>query len=118
MPLCFDLIRNGETQPTSLNKLDEEFCQLLGEPVDKVKYVCGWFDYIGFKLTSGRSYDEIEKSIAEDKQRRYDDFEVDFQSGRTRDQHLIEATEWYYGGLQKILNYMREHFTPNSWYGR
>lgn len=114
MPICFQLFRKGEDKPTSLNKLDEEFCQLLSEPVDKVNYVCNWYNYIGFKLASGETYDQIHQTIHDDRVEtiaRYEKIEDE-----NRRINMLEAANWLYGGLERILLYMKEHYTPNSFY--
>lgn len=116
MPLCFDLTRKGETKPTALNKLDEEFCQLLAQPVHKTDYVFGWFDFIGFRLAEGKNYDEIAVDIQERRKEliaRYDQLEDKDKSIR-----MLEAVNEIYGGYERILEYMRENYTPNSWFDR
>lgn len=65
MPTCFDVTRNGETSPTSLNKIDEELCSILGVPVDPVRYVGGWFDYIGLRLACGSSFADIHSELCD-----------------------------------------------------
>lgn len=88
MPNCFQLCRNGA--PVPLNAIDEELCNLLGEPVHPQMCVAGWYNIIGVRLACGLSWEEIEKKI------------LDCE---------------YYGeaDLLRIIGYLRENFTSSAW---
>lgn len=92
MPNCFQLTRKGETQPSSLVKIDEEICGLVGQPVDARHYCFGWFDIIGFPLACGKSYSDIRQQFMED------GFENTFPE------------------ILTILGYLEENYTPKAWY--
>ena len=73
MPNCFQLTRKGETQPATLSSVDEAMCEHFGAELHPTNYYHWWFDSIGFKLSMGKSIDEIinyyhrECQTAEDK---------------------------------------------------
>jgi hypothetical protein len=53
MPNCFQLIDRTTGEAESLNKIDEQICELLGRPVHSRDYVENWFDTIGFEIAMG-----------------------------------------------------------------
>ena len=65
--MCFRLLDKETGEAMELNKVDEEICELLGEPVDP-NYYCpifkhprmniSWYDSIGMALACGKSYAE------------------------------------------------------------
>lgn len=57
MPNCFTLTRIGETQPSTLARVDEELCRYFGEPVDDSRYFASWVDCEGFALALGLSWE-------------------------------------------------------------
>ena len=59
MTVCFQLTKKGETEPSTLVKVDEAICAHFGWPVHPQDYVYGWFDSIGFMLAMGDSWDKI-----------------------------------------------------------
>ena len=61
MPNCFTLTRKSapEAGPVSLNQIDEELCEFLGEKVHPTKYVRHWFDLQGLSLALGHSCEKI-----------------------------------------------------------
>jgi hypothetical protein len=103
MPNCFQLTRISEKEkgPVSLNQIDRELCQLLGEPVDPVNYVLGWFDYHGFMLAMGRDWAYIREAIRERRAEYY-------KKGNLM---CVEVMEDYF----RVLDYLEANFTPNAW---
>ena len=97
MPNCFSLTRLSEASkgPVSLNQIDRELCELLGEEVHPTRYVCGWLDYIGPELAMGRSWAAIWNTLGDD-------------------YYLWEDDE-YCGNMAKILHYLQNNFSPNAW---
>ena len=59
MPVCFTLTKNGCNEPATFQSIDEEICQMLGEPCDPVKFCLGWYDQIGFSLACGKDWSYI-----------------------------------------------------------
>jgi len=57
MPICFQLIRDGE--PASPSQVDEEICRHFGEEPHPKWYYHGWYDCVGGDLAAGKSFDEI-----------------------------------------------------------
>jgi hypothetical protein len=90
MALYIQLIRKGETQPTPLNQIDLELCQLLGEEPDEHKYIHNWLDFIGMQLC-------IEG--------------CELGSEALRD----KVISWDIPELVTILKYLEENFTTNTW---
>ncbi len=85
MPNCFQLTHKGDTEPMSLNKIDEMICNHLNVPVDEVKYVHGWFDSIGFSLACGRNWEQVRENFS-------------------------DCPE-----LMPIIDFLEENFTSDSW---
>lgn len=59
MPACFTLTRKGLSSPAPLNEVDRAICQHLEMPMDDVKYVHRWYDWIGLGLAIGYSWAQI-----------------------------------------------------------
>ena len=95
MPACVQYYRKGEKVAIVLADLDDELCAHLGVTPDPVKYVAGWFDFIGLFHALDKSHDEVRAKIKK----------------------CIEDDPAYTGYQQwlKILDYLEEHFTVNSW---
>jgi hypothetical protein len=96
MPICFQLVRHGETEPTPLAKIDDEMCAFFGEHPDPVKYHAAWYDIIGFRLALGKSWQEIEQHLT-DMQAQYPEHAEGYK-------HLTECLRW-----------LAAHFNPDSW---
>lgn len=85
MPNCFTLTKKGETEPTTLNKLDEEICEFLGEPVDPVHYVADWYNTIGLMLACGKTLPQCKEIFTHETTHKIVDF---------LDEHYV-AHAWY-----------------------
>ena len=57
MPNCFILTKKGESEPTSLVKVDEEICAAMNMLVDDKWWCCGWYDSIGLSIAIGKDWD-------------------------------------------------------------
>lgn len=97
MPNYFTLTKIGESEPTPLAKIDEELCKHLGEPVDPVKYVHGWYDSIGLRLAIGDSLQDIMAYYTERRK---------------------EKDDWYYKAYCEMTEYLMNNYEPNSWASR
>lgn len=99
MPVCFNLTRKSDIAagPVKLNTIDEEMCKHFGAPVDEVKYHCGWFDSIGFRLATGKTWEDIRKEF-----RNYVEEKSDYT---LLYKHLIEIVDW-----------LEDNFVTDSWY--
>ncbi len=53
------LTRVGETVPSTFVRIDAEMCRALGQPVDAVKWLAGWYDWLAMGLASGISPEKI-----------------------------------------------------------
>lgn len=95
MPACVQYYRKGEKVAIALAKLDDELCAHLGVTPDPVKYVAGWFDFIGLFHALEKPNEVI----------------------RERIQECIDGEPDYKGYQQwlLILDYLEEHFNVNSW---
>lgn len=65
MAVHFQLIRKtaSEVGPVNLVDLDAEIAREFGDEPDDVRYYYGWFDSIGWRLASGRTWDEIRAAL-------------------------------------------------------
>lgn len=106
MPACFQLFKksNPEEGPVVLNKVDEEICAFLGAPVHETRYVCGWFDAIGFRLATGKTFAQIKEEF---------DGYIKEETAKGK----LDMAEFYVV-LNKIREYLDERYTPNSFYSR
>lgn len=100
MPNCFQLFYlNGDKEPVAFQQVDNAICHNLELPWDEKRYVNGWFDFIGFKLAMGQTFqqiaDDLQKTIAEDA-----------EGGI--------VCEWTVTML-RINHYLMEHYTCNAW---
>lgn len=60
MPACFQLTRKGDTSPAMLEDIDRAVCQRFPEDFTYSATNYGpWYEYIGFMLALGKSFDEI-----------------------------------------------------------
>jgi hypothetical protein len=90
MPVCFQLTKVGNSEPTPFQDIDNEICQNLGLEWDNDKYTHHWYDSIGLRLAIGQSWDEI----------------VDEYKSRGGD------CPWV---LVSIVAYLREHYLVENW---
>ena len=86
MPNCFSLTKNGESQPTQLQAVDDEMREFFGEPADSKCWLWGWYDVIGFSLACGRDWTWIREAFFEDPE------------------------------LVKVVDYLSVNYTADSWY--
>lgn len=107
MPNCFQLTRKTELDkgPVGLNTIDAELCGVLGREVHPTCYVRGWFDYIGWKLAMGSSFQEIREHI----QGMLDDMAED-GSGEQDVASVNHASD-----MLKLCNYLDANFTSDAW---
>ncbi len=91
MPNCFQLRKKGEKEPSTFQDIDEEICKHLGVTPDPVKYHCGWYDLIGWRLAIGNEFPAIIK---------------EFKG---------EPEDPYYVKLTKIAEWLNEHYTSSAW---
>lgn len=63
MAVNFSMTRNGETQPTKLVDVDVAICEMLGQTVDPVNWIRGWYDSIGLMLACGRDWPYIREAV-------------------------------------------------------
>lgn len=101
MPVCFRLIRKGETEATPLSKIDNELCAALGVEPHPITYYAQWFDFIGIRLAIGQSFDEIiarlEKGI------------------KDADEAGDEGSMLHFRKLYNAARWLSENFTPECW---
>lgn len=87
MPNCFRLLRGGVAVP--IVDVDAEMCRYFSADCDPNRWFRGWYDFVGFDLAMGKSFDEIRASYREDPYLIY----------------LIEVVDW-----------VEANFTVDSWY--
>jgi hypothetical protein len=80
----------------SFNALDNMFCQTLEQPWSSEKYLCGWYDWIGFLMATGHSIPEI----------------VD----KTAEAYADHPWRYLLTAMCHIL--LERGYSANSWYGR
>lgn len=101
MPDCFQLLDSNSGKAVNLNEIDKEVCELLDVPVDEKKYggvpshknSFNWFDTIGFQLSQGKTFEEID---------------IHYRTSKMWDDE--------YHVLSKIIIYLKGKYTPQSFY--
>ena len=104
MPSCFQLFKDGEAQ--SLNKIDEEICNLLGVEVDSICYggkpndikSFNWFDTIGFTIATS---------------------DEKFLGSQELKDHYTKNSMWNKEEIEKILKiieYLETNYSSKSFY--
>ena len=66
MPNCFTLTRKGESQPASMQAIDDLLRIEFGEEPDPEQWLWGWYDTIGFGLALGKNWAQLREQFAED----------------------------------------------------
>lgn len=95
MPNCFQLTCKTRGKPINLQQIDAEICQFLCVPCDPNRWVCDWYNTIGFALAMGKTFPQI-RAIWEDAAEGAEPSEVeqDFE----------------------VLAYLETNFTSDAWY--
>lgn len=95
----FQLLNKKTGKPESFSFIDEELCNYFHEPIDPDKYLAGWYDSIGFRVAMGKSLTEIRQ---------------DFINLMIEDPKHAEGIS----NLIKILDWIDQHYTTNSWHAK
>ena len=69
MPMCFQLTRKGDKEPSSLQHVDCCICQALDIPFSEDRWAAGWYDSVGLLLAVGKSFEEIMDIVTGDRRR-------------------------------------------------
>lgn len=88
MPSCFQLYRKGDTEPTVLQRLDEELCHHFEQPVHPTEWFRAWYHTIGLGLATGSDWNRLRNTYQDRPE------------------------------LLEIIDYLETNFTPNAWYER
>jgi len=88
MPKCFQLIDKETNEAEKFSEIDNKICALLNVEPHPKKYMCSWYDIIGFNLANGESFDAQRKM-----------------------EWLKQDPE-----LMTILNFLDENYTSRSWF--
>lgn len=102
MAVYFQLYRIGSQEPAILQQVDAAICQNLGLPFDDSKWVCSWYDIIGFQLACGRSFQTITNLLMSNWERHSYGANVD-----SFDRTLV-----------RINHYLLENYSTECWAGR
>ena len=96
----FQLISKKTGEATSFNTIDDELCAHFGYDVNPEQYFAGWYQSIGGRIASGRSFEEIRKQFIE--------------HGLEHDGKHKEL----YDMLVKILDYLKDNYDSSAWTSR
>jgi hypothetical protein len=103
MPACFQLFpKNDPTKAAALSQVDDAMCAHFQVEPDPVRYYHWWFDSIGYRLATGKTFDEIRK---------------EYVSYREEDR-LAQRDESVHARLIEIVDWLDENYSPNSFYSR
>lgn len=110
MPSVFKLYNKTDGKIADWHKVDAELCALFGEPVDPKHWVDGWMGSIGFSIATGSGQlgsqelrDYMHKWWTDPK----------MMPDKIEDR---EKYQCYQERLNKILAWLEEHYTSNSWH--
>jgi hypothetical protein len=101
MAVYFQLTRLGDSAPSTFQQIDNAICQNLNLPWDTDRYALGWYDYIGFLLALGKTFQQITDMLQEDIAR------------QTRPERADE-----YRTMLRINHFLLENYTADAWAGR
>ena len=85
MSNCFQLRSKVSGESRKLTEIDEELCHHFGAPVHPTRWYEGWYDYIGFCLACGKSFEQIAEIFKDD------------------------------AALVAITEYLAKHYTAEAW---
>lgn len=102
MPVCFDLTPRADPGhgPMMLQDIDKVLCDALGQPCHPKYWLVGWYDYIGFRLAVGSTFDKL---IAE-----FQDYLV--KDAKSGDESFKKTAL-----LLACAIYLRDNFISNAW---
>ena len=83
------LIDKATDKAVPFAEIDRLLCDALGQPCDEEKYLCDWYDTIGWRSVSGDSLATIAAALLEE------------------GYHQIAA----------CLQWIDQHYTLNQWHG-
>jgi hypothetical protein len=100
MPNRFSLTRRSALAdgPVSLQQIDKEICEHFFLPCSEEEWHHGWYNYIGFHLAMGWSFERLGQDI-------------EGEILCAKDRSAIN----YWGHMQDILNWLAANFTPDAW---
>lgn len=100
MPNCFTLsLKSEPSKPVLFAKIDEEICSHMGAEVHPTNWYIGWYDYIGFMLAVGKSFDEINGLIVEC-----------IEDSKTPEGHA------HWSKMQQVNHFLAERYVSDAWY--
>jgi hypothetical protein len=102
MAVYFQLYRIGSREAATLQSVDAAICQALELPFSEDKYVCSWFDIIGFQLACGKSFQTVTNLL---------------MSNWGRYSYGVKVNE-FDQTLVRINHFLLENYTTECWYGR
>jgi hypothetical protein len=103
MQNTFSLYPRGARVPASLNEVDRLMCEHFGFEPDSKRYLCGWFDSIGFYLALGRTYQTIRA-----------DYEARLEKAKVKPEFPDDVD--FYTSTLAILEWLEANYSPNSSY--
>jgi len=98
MPACFQLTSIHTGKPTNFIDIDDEICLALSVPTNPDLYYLGWYDFIGLRLATGKSFTDIKDHLSE---------------LWLADDNPI-TSEWAMQML-RIVDYLSTNYTASNW---
>ena len=96
MANCFSLTRKGESQPASLQEIDDEMRIEFCEEPDEKRWLWGWYDTIGYGLALGRDWAQLREQFAEDPAE-------------------SERTNMFRRRMLAVIYWLEANYVPNAW---
>jgi hypothetical protein len=101
MAANFQLLCRTTGKATSFNLIDEQLCAAFAQPVDDDKYLCDWYNSIGWRVATGNSLDQVRTIFI--------GYIVEAIS--KGDQRQVTG----YTDLIALLNWLTQNYTTDSW---
>ncbi len=105
MPNCFQLTRKGEREPTALQAINAELCAAFNEPCNPVDWFHGWYNYIGFCLAMGKTFEWLKAECHK--------FSLEKSTDGSPEANGQHAAYWL--KMLAIAEWLDEHFTADAW---
>jgi hypothetical protein len=104
MAAYFQLLDRTTGEATSFTEIDKNLCQHFEQPVDEDKWLCDWYNSIGLRVATGQTLEQVKTTF----------LEYIIEGTKESNVRKIEG----YNNLVKILDWIAERYTTDSWTGK
>lgn len=102
------LTKKGDDEPSRLIDIDNDMRDALGEPADDSEFLAEWYNYVGFRLAVGRTWEQVAESV-----------ERDIRSATKNEDGWPQDVVDDYLALcllrRRIVEWLAENYTSSAW---